>query len=714
MEKKYLTLLTVIFIIAVSLRLGAAIFLPGYEGPDAPAYRYVAENLVSYIKGVPIKDKEQLLKVAERRGWLYPFFIAVLFSIFGQKDFVVSGLQILLDGFSCVLLYLIGRKVFSKRVAVLASFLAVTYPGFIYYSKFMSQETTITFLLLLLVYLIISIREEPTWKNHLLTGFCLGVITFYRPSYQFLFIPFLPFFAYYLKKSNQRNWRVLFVSFTVGLMIIILGWITFSYKVNKQFVIYKSSAWAFYETLRNDGWVTDDYFPIVDENLRTQILAMGYPSPPKGTLLDYDHSLPASIYLKLGLNWIRNHPLESISQMLKRIYRMWFYIETYPAKWHSKTTGIPLVFHRLLIILSLLGVSLSLSKWRSLWIIYLLIFYANLHIFVVGIPRYSIPSMPLMLLLASYAVIYFIEKFKRVFLPLHLKGIFCVGGFIISSLVFYFPSSVSIGALLSLLSFLRPEDAHFIRILMGNVNFLLLALMVYYYLREEGEKKAAVGAVLFVVLSVPVLNSILITNKVWHEWWFTLQNRNYKVVQKIYVPEDLKILPSTKADLFIDMMGGKGKDYTLVVRVNGKEVRSYKGGLSSDRGKFEKRFSGYYDYFFFRSYHLRPEDLRQWYKIPLDIDVLTTKNPIEIECSMEGNTDNGKNYVYIFGDYVSENLRKDNIFEGPSIPFTNQDTSLYKIMPYEGDCRFETRVRLQSEKRESLLCEDDTCQGKDL
>jgi hypothetical protein len=35
-------------------------------------------------------------------------------------------------------------------------------------------------------------------------------------------------------------------------------------------------------------------------------------------------------------------------------------------------------------------------------------------------------------------------------------------------------------------------------------------------------------------------------------------------------------------------------------------------------------------------------------------------------------------------------------------------------MPYEGDCRFETRVRLQSEKRESLLCEDDTCQGKDL
>ena len=172
MKEKGLVLLSGIFIIAVLFRLAAAILLPSYEGPDAPAYRYIAENLVSYIKGTPVEDKEQLLKVAERRGWLYPFFIALLFSVFGQKDFVISGFQIFLDGFSCVLLYLIGKKVFSKRVAVLASFLAVTYPGFIYYSKFMSQETTITFLLLLLVYLIISIREEPTWRKHLLTGFC--------------------------------------------------------------------------------------------------------------------------------------------------------------------------------------------------------------------------------------------------------------------------------------------------------------------------------------------------------------------------------------------------------------------------------------------------------------------------------------------------------------------------------------------------------------
>ena len=620
----------------------------------------------------------------------------------------------MLDGFNCVLIYLIGRKVFSKRVATLAASLAVAYPGFIYYSKFLSQETTITFLLLLLVYLITSKRENPTWRNHLIAGFFLGIITFYRPSYQFFFVAFLPFFAYYLKRFNQRNWRVLFMSFTVGLMIIILGWITFSCRVNKQVVLYKSSAWAFYETLRNDGWVTDDFFPVMDDDLYRELLSMGYSPPPKGTLLDFDHSLPASIYLKLGLNWIRDHPFESISQMLKRIYRMWFYIETYPAKWHSKTTGIQLIFHRVLIILSLLGISLSLSKWRFLWIVYLLIFYANFHILIVGIPRYSIPSMPLIILLASYAVIYFTEKLKGVFLPLHWKGVLCISMFVMSSLIFYPSLPVSVGVLSSLLPFLRPEDVHYVRILMGNVNFLIIAFVVYLYLREEGAKKAAVKAMLFVVLCVPILNSVLITNKIWHEWWCKLKDRNCKVVQKIYVPQGLELLPSTKADLFIDMMGGEGKDYTFVVRVNGKEVRSYKGGLSSDRGKFEKRFSGYYDYFFFRSYHLRPEDLRQWYKIPLDIDVLTTKNPIEIECNMEGNADNGKNYVYIFGDYVSENLRKDNIFEGPSIPFTNQDTSLYKIMPYEGDCRFETRLKLQSEKRESLLCEDDTCQGKDL
>lgn len=715
-KKRDFILLAIIFIIAVSLRVSTSLLLPIHQGPDAPEYKLVAKNIADYFKGKPIEDKELFLNVAGRRGWLYPLFIALILFIFGQKYYLylVAGFQILLDSFSCILIYLTGKRFFSERVARLAASLVVIYPGLIYYSKFISQEATITFLLVLFVYVITYIGDYPTWKNHLSVGILLGFITIYRPSYQFLFISFLPLFAYYLKRFHQSNWRVLFTCFVTGLGIIIIGWMTFSYKVNKQVILYKSGPWGLYETIRNDGWHSDDYFNVVDEDLYKKLSTMGYSPPPKGTVLDYDHNLPSSVYLKLILEWVKDHPLQTFSQMLKRIYRMWFYIETYPARWHSTSIGIQLFSHRLLIILSLVGISLSLSKWRSLWIVYLLIFYANFHILMVGVPRYGIPSMPFVLLLSSYALITIITKAKLIFSYLNWRDVLWISGFIISALIFYSPSPISVGVILALLPFLSPEAAYYIRIFMGNLNFLILSFVIYLYLRYGGAKKAFSKAMVFILLSLPLLNNTLITNKNWHEWWCDLKDRNFRVVQKIYLPPDLEILPSTRVDLFIDMFGGGGGNYTFVVKVNGRRVKSYDGGLKSDREKFRERFFDLYEYIFFYKYQLRPEDLRQWYRIPLDREVLKTKTPIEVECYVEGNPDNRENYVYIFGDYVIESLKRDNVFEGPSIPSTNQDTALYKIMPYEGDYRFETRLKLQSERKKSFFCKGDNCHSRDL
>jgi hypothetical protein len=598
---------------------------------------------------------------------------------------------------------------------VLAAFLSSIYPGYIYYSKFLSQESTMTFLLLLFVYLIITIRAHPTWKNHLLAGVFLGMITIYRPAYQFLFAIFFPIFIYSLWANSRPNWRKLCIACVSGFMIIMISWSTFSLKVHNQILLSKSSFWAFHETLRNDGWVTDDYFPLVDDNLSNKLQAMGYPPPPKGILLDFEHALPTPIYLKLGLNWIKNYPLETFLQIMKRIFRTWFYLETYPAKWHSSSTGVQLFVHRLLVIAALLGISLSLSKLPFMWIMYVIIFYANLQIFQVGIPRYNIPSMSFILLLASYTLVYCIANFRKAFIPITRIIIICILGFILTSFMAFSPAPPIIGTYLWLLPWLRPEDVHFIRIIAANLSFLFPALLVYAYLKDKGRLQASINALLFLALTLPVLNSVLITNKVWHEWRNRLQDKDNGVVQKIYMPQELKILPSTKADLFIDMFGGEGQDHNIVVVVNGRQVKSYTGGLHAEREKFAGKFFGLYEYFFFQSYHLRPEDMRQWYRIRLDYETLKSANPVVIECRLEGNFQKGgEDYVYIFGDYVTERHQEKHIFEGPIIPSTNQDTSLYKIMPYDGDYRFDATLKLQSEMRKSFLCAEGICQDKDL
>jgi hypothetical protein len=393
---------------------------------------------------------------------------------------------------------------------------------------------------------------------------------------------------------------------------------------------------------------------------------------------------------------------------------MWFYIETFPAKWHSPATGIQLFFHRLLIILSVIGISLSLAAWRSLWLVYLLMLYATCQIYAVGIPRYNVPAMPFVMLLASYAVMTIAEKLKNFFHRLNWWGVLCASVFCASAVLFYLPYPVSVGALVSVVPSLDAEQAHKLIIFMGNLNFIIIAVLIFLYRKQESTAQAICKTVVFMALSLPFLNNSLMTDKVWHEWRCTLRDTSCRIVQKIFLPPDLHILPTTKADLFLDVMGGEGKEYALAVNINGKRVHCYADGLQSDREAFRKRFFGLYEFFFFHTYGLRPEDLRQWYRIPLDPEVLKTGSPIEIECYLDGTPDSHTNYVHLFGDYITGHQKKERIYEGPMIPSTNQDTSLYKIMPYEGDSRFETSVKLRSTKRESFFCKGNSCHATDL
>jgi len=236
---------------------------------------------------------------------------------------------------------------------------------------------------------------------------------------------------------------------------------------------------------------------------------------------------------------------------------------------------------------------------------------------------------------------------------------------------------------------------------------------MYLYLKKENTKSRILRASLFLFLTLPFLNTIMLTDNNWHEWWCRLDSTQQRVVQRIYIPACIDISSYKKADLFIDMIGSKEKDYDFIIKVNGREIKRYHKGLKAEREKFQKRFFGFYEYFFFRSYKLSPEDLRQWYRVPIDIKTLASRNPIVIECLVE-KSPKERGCVLIFGDYLTKDSIKENIFEGPCIPSTNQDTSLYKIMPYVGDCRFIKRQKLKSKATKSLFCFKNRCQNKDL
>ena len=58
------------------------------------------------------------------RAPLYAYFLASVYKIFGPGHVQVRLIQLLLGAISCVLVYLLGRRVFNRRIAVIAALLA--------------------------------------------------------------------------------------------------------------------------------------------------------------------------------------------------------------------------------------------------------------------------------------------------------------------------------------------------------------------------------------------------------------------------------------------------------------------------------------------------------------------------------------------------------------------------------------------------------------
>ena len=184
-------------------------------------------------------------------------------------------------------------------------------------------------------------------------------------------------------------------------MIILYG--AFTYRVSGSFTFNKPSiAWSIYETAHRDGWVTDTFAPTPTRELREVAQENSYSifsrQPPTGTspesLSPWQRSDTSGITLAGYL-----------SQLLTRCKRMWTYIETYPERWHSKRVWGQLIFHRVLVLLALVGIPLSLTVWHQSWILISLFAYVTVFFIpTIGLPRYAVPAMPFVIILAAYSL----------------------------------------------------------------------------------------------------------------------------------------------------------------------------------------------------------------------------------------------------------------------------------------------------------------------
>lgn len=158
----------------------------------------------------------------------YPFFIAVIYSIFGIKPWVVLLLQLFLNSISLALVYLLGKEIFDKKTAIIAAALYALDPHTIFYSVNLMSDTLFTFIFLAAVLFLLYGLKQARSIFFLFSGCLFGVGALIRPLGQYFPLAAAAIILIYAKMKWRSKLKAIAILITV-FMLVISPWLCRNY-----------------------------------------------------------------------------------------------------------------------------------------------------------------------------------------------------------------------------------------------------------------------------------------------------------------------------------------------------------------------------------------------------------------------------------------------------------------------------------------------------
>lgn len=399
-DKAFRIALSVIVVLAIAIRL---FYFFSYHPPlvpfegDSPAYDVPAWNIVQgegyvYERGQPFASREPGYALF----WLVPVYF-----LFGHSVVVASVMQLALDVAMLLLVVHFLKKTTSKPIALCGGALYAVYLPFVFQNAEILTEPIYQFGLLLIAIFFTRVLKNPRWETTILLGILVGAVALIRWGVvllpPFIFIVFLLLF---------KNWRqVIFHSFLllVGMTLITAPWLIRNYLLFDQFIFGRIGGGEIYWSgsyIPYDGeWRGDTE---ESRNIRGNL-----------SLVEQDKK-----FTREALQNIKNHPLQVLWIWIKKPYKIYLFPE---ALNYINRTGVPLlqtgnivmyvVLAYAILLHWLLGVAMiwSIIKRKfskeilfsfSAIIVFSLVLYLPLN----PVPRYNVPIMPLVIILASPSI----------------------------------------------------------------------------------------------------------------------------------------------------------------------------------------------------------------------------------------------------------------------------------------------------------------------
>jgi len=220
-ERSKYGLLILLLVLGLAVRL---VFLHqtsemGLEIMDERHYHQLGSNILS---GWGLAwGPDQLTSI---RPPLYPAFLALVWALTGTESLIaVRGVQIVLSLFNVLLLYQLGLRVFSRRVALLAAGIFCFYPTLLAFNYLLLTEVLFTLLLTLFVLGYVVLVQTGKTSIAVGTGCVLGLAALTRSILWPFPILLCPLAFFMLTGSRLGRLRLVGCLF-LGYLVIVGPW----------------------------------------------------------------------------------------------------------------------------------------------------------------------------------------------------------------------------------------------------------------------------------------------------------------------------------------------------------------------------------------------------------------------------------------------------------------------------------------------------------
>ncbi len=235
--KKKRTLLLAFFLLGFFFRLAYVYFISGnpyFETLviDARSYH---EKALEILGGKFIADR------VFYQDPLYPYFLALVYKIFGQGQTPVLVIQALFGGMSAALVCRIGMFFGGPRAGILSGAMYFLYGPLVFHDGLIGKEGLGIFLLCAFLAITFAASESKKIYAWLFAGLSMGLCALFRGNI-LLFAPLLAFWVLLFARGRLKERALKCALLTVGTCLFVFPVTLHNWIAEKDFVLLTSQA----------------------------------------------------------------------------------------------------------------------------------------------------------------------------------------------------------------------------------------------------------------------------------------------------------------------------------------------------------------------------------------------------------------------------------------------------------------------------------------